>query len=325
MNLDGKVAVVTGAASGLGLDTCRALAAAGARVAGLDRDGDGLKRLADELGGNAVTAVADVTAEASVQAGIDAALAAFGAIHVAVSCAGIGNAAKTVSRGAPFPLDTWNKVIAVNLTGTFNLVRLAAVAMLANAPDPDTGERGVIINTASGAATQGQVGQAAYSASKAGIVGMTLPVARDLAEHGIRVVTISPGPVRDAAGGRPATARGTGHHRQEHPVPAPHGPTAGIRDAGAACGGEPVSQRHHHQPRCWRPDVSAIVAADCLDPRLCSPSAPVHESDVLVVAKLDRKCRAQVQMTAGHPSPTLVISARSAIRLNIRQAEAFDR
>ena len=193
MNLDGKVAIVTGAASGLGLDTCRTLAAAGARVAGLDRDGDGLERLAHELGASVVTTVADVTAEASVQAGIDAALATFGAIHVAVSCAGIGNAAKTVSRGAPFPLDTWNKVIAVNLTGTFNLVRLAAVAMLANTPDADTGERGVIINTASGAATQGQVGQAAYSASKAGIVGMTLPVARDLAEHGIRVVTISPG------------------------------------------------------------------------------------------------------------------------------------
>ena len=193
MNLNGKVAVVTGAASGLGLDTCRTLAAAGARVAGLDRDGDGLKRLADELGGSVVTAVADVTDGMSVQAGINTALAAFGAVHVAVSCAGVADAAKTVSRGAPFPLDTWNKVIAINLTGTFNLVRLAAMAMLANAPDPDTGERGVIVNTASGAATQGQMGQAAYSASKAGIVGMTLPMARDLAEHGIRVVTISPG------------------------------------------------------------------------------------------------------------------------------------
>jgi len=117
----------------------------------------------------------------------------FGMVHMAVSCAGIGNAAKIVSRGVPFPLDTWNKVIAVNLTGTFNVIRLAAVAMLANEADADTGERGVIINTASGAATQGQVGQAAYSASKAGIIGMTLPIARDLAVHGIRVVTISPG------------------------------------------------------------------------------------------------------------------------------------
>jgi len=192
MNLNGKVAVVTGAASGLGLATCRALAAAGARVAGLDRDGAGLQRLADELAGS-ITQVTDVADEASVKAGIDAALAAFGAVHVAVSCAGVGNAAKTVSRGAPFPIETWNRVIAVNLTGTFNVVRLAAAAMLANVPDADTGERGVIVNTASGAATQGQMGQAAYSASKAGIVGMTLPVARDLAEHGIRVVTISPG------------------------------------------------------------------------------------------------------------------------------------
>ena len=191
MRLDGKVAIVTGAASGLGFATCQAMAAAGADVAGLDRDAEGLKRLADELA--VLTAVADVTDEASVQEGIDAALSAFGAVHVAVSCAGVGDAAKTVSRGAPFPLDIWNKVIAVNLTGTFNLVRLAAVAMLANAPDPETGERGVIVNTASGAAAQGQIGQAAYSASKAGIVGMTLPIARDLAQYGIRVVTISPG------------------------------------------------------------------------------------------------------------------------------------
>ena len=192
MNLGGKVAVVTGAASGLGLDTCRVLAAGGVRVAGLDRDAAGLERLAAELPG-AVTHVVDVADAASVQAGLDAALTAFGAVHVAVSCAGVGNAAKTVSRGVPFPLDVWDRVIAINLTGTFNLVRLAAAAMLRNEPDPDTGERGVLVNTASGAATQGQVGQAAYSASKAGVVGMTLPVARDLAEHGIRVVTISPG------------------------------------------------------------------------------------------------------------------------------------
>ena len=193
MNLQGKVVVVTGAASGLGLETCRALAEAGARIAGLDRDEERLGLLADELKASVVTAVVDVADEASVKAGIDAALAAFGRVHVAVSCAGIVNAAKTVSRGTPFPLEVWNKVIAVNLTGTFNVIRLAAAAMLANVPDPETGERGVIVNTASGAATQGQMGQAAYSASKAGIVGMTLPVARDLAEHGIRVVTISPG------------------------------------------------------------------------------------------------------------------------------------
>ncbi len=189
----GKVAVVTGAASGLGLETCRVLAEAGARIGALDRDVDRLAELRRMLGDSVVTAVADVSDEAALKAGLDTALAAFGAVHVAVSCAGVADAAKTVSRGAPFPMAVWDKVIAVNLTGTFNLIRLAAVAMLANAPDAETGERGVIVNTASGAASQGQVGQAAYSASKAGIVGLTLPVARDLAEHAIRVVTIAPG------------------------------------------------------------------------------------------------------------------------------------
>lgn len=193
MNLNGKVAVVSGAASGLGLATCRALAEAGAHIGALDRDAERLRHLGEVLKGSVVTMMADVTEAASVQAGIDATLAAFGAVHVAVSCAGVGDAAKTVSRGTPFPLAVWDKVIAINLTGTFNLIRLAAVAMAANAPDGVTGERGVIVNTASGAATQGQIGQAAYSASKAGIVGLTLPVARDLAEYGIRVVTIAPG------------------------------------------------------------------------------------------------------------------------------------
>src|SRR5690606_4606639 len=113
--------------------------------------------------------------------------------HVAVNCAGVADAAKTLnSKGEPFPLATWDKVIAINLTGTFNVIRLAAVAMARNAPNDD-GERGVIVNTASGAAWQGQMGQAAYSASKAAVIGMTLPIARDLAEHGSRVVSIAPG------------------------------------------------------------------------------------------------------------------------------------
>jgi NAD(P)-dependent dehydrogenase (short-subunit alcohol dehydrogenase family) len=192
MNLQNKVAVVTGAASGLGFATCKALAAAGAKVAGLDRDKDKLATLAAELGANGITCAVDVADEASVQAGIDATIKAFGAIHVAVNCAGVADSAKTLSRGQPFPLATWGKVIAVNLTGTFNVIRFAAQAMSINQPD-DNGERGVIVNTASGAAWQGQVGQAAYSASKAGVMGLTLPVARDLAEHGIRVVTIAPG------------------------------------------------------------------------------------------------------------------------------------
>ncbi len=193
MQLQDKVAVVTGAASGLGLGSCRALAAAGARIVGFDRDATRLAALREALGEQVMTAVVDVADEASVKAGIDQAVAAFGAVHVAVNCAGVADSAKTVSKGEPFPLATWNKVIAVNLTGTFNVIRFVAVAMMRNTPDGETGERGVIINTSSGAAWQGQVGQAAYAASKAGVMGLTLPVARDLAEHGIRVVSIAPG------------------------------------------------------------------------------------------------------------------------------------
>ena len=193
MQIDGKVALVTGAASGLGLQTCRLLASAGAKIGALDRDPAGLSALRAELGDAVLTSVVDVSDEESVHSAIAAVTDAYGALHVAVSCAGVGDSAKTVSRDKPFPLDKWQRVIGINLTGTFNIIRLAALAMTANLPDPQTGERGVIINTASGAATQGQVGQAAYSASKAGVVGMTLPIARDLAEYAIRVVTISPG------------------------------------------------------------------------------------------------------------------------------------
>lgn len=192
MNLQNKVAVVTGAASGLGFAACKILAAAGAKVVGLDRDEAKLATLAAELGTNGIVRGVDVADEASVQAGIDAAVQAFGTIHVAVNCAGVADSAKTLSRGQPFPLATWSKVIAVNLTGTFNVIRFAAQVMSTNEPEAG-GERGVIINTASGAAWQGQIGQAAYSASKAGVMGLTLPVARDLAELGIRVVTIAPG------------------------------------------------------------------------------------------------------------------------------------
>ncbi|WP_109807162.1 SDR family NAD(P)-dependent oxidoreductase [Sphingosinithalassobacter portus] len=193
MELQGKTAVVTGAASGLGLATSKQLAAAGARIAAFDRDEERLQALKANLGDACLTRIVDVVDETSVKDGIAAAVAEFGAIHVAVNCAGVADAAKTVSRGEVFPLATWNKVIGINLTGTFNVIRFAALAMSTNEPDAETGERGVIINTASGAATQGQVGQAAYAASKAGVVGLTLPVARDLAQLAIRVVSISPG------------------------------------------------------------------------------------------------------------------------------------
>lgn len=193
MNLKGKTAVITGAASGLGLETARSLRAAGARIVALDRDEMRLTRLQEELGSDGIARSVDVMDEVSVSAALDAAKEAFGSVDVAVNCAGVADAAKTVSRGVPFPLATWNKVIGINLTGTFNVIRFAALHMSTNEPDPETGERGVIINTASGAASQGQIGQAAYSASKAGVIGLTLPVARDLAPMGIRVVSISPG------------------------------------------------------------------------------------------------------------------------------------
>jgi len=190
MQLNGKVAVVTGAGSGLGRAACDALRDGGATVFGFERDAS---RVAALRQAGFEASQVDVASEASVRDAVVAVAARQGALHVSVNCAGIIRAAKTVSRDGVFPLDDWNDVIAVNLTGTFNVVRFAAQAMSRNAPDAETGERGVIVNVASGAATQGQVGQAAYSASKAGVMGMTLPVARDLAEHAIRVVAVSPG------------------------------------------------------------------------------------------------------------------------------------
>lgn len=190
MDTKGKIAIVTGAGSGLGRATCDELAAAGATVFAFERDESRVASLR-EAGIQALRV--DVASEASVRDAIAQVTAQAGALHVCVNCAGILRSAKTVSRGEVFPLQDWDDTIAVNLTGTFNVVRFAARAMCANEPDARTGERGVIVNVASGAATQGQVGQAAYSASKAGVMGMTLPVARDLAEHAIRVVAVAPG------------------------------------------------------------------------------------------------------------------------------------
>jgi NAD(P)-dependent dehydrogenase (short-subunit alcohol dehydrogenase family) len=182
-------ALITGGASGLGAATARALAARGAKVALLDVNLDAATALAAELGG--IGLKCDVTSEDSVTAALAAAEAAHGPARILVNCAGIGNAARTVSKKGPFPLDLFNRVIQVNLVGTFNMIRLAAARMVELEIIGE--ERGVIINTASVAAFEGQIGQAAYSASKAGVAGMTLPVARDLAQYAVRVMTIAPG------------------------------------------------------------------------------------------------------------------------------------
>jgi len=193
MELQGCGAVVTGGGSGLGEATARALVARGAQVAVLDLAKSKGAEVAQALGGKCFFVETDVSSEDAVTAAIDAAVAAFGGLHVAVNCAGIGIAGRTIDKtGKPFDLGWFTRCIQVNLIGTFNVIRLAAARMSQNAPARD-GERGVIVNTASIAAFDGQIGQAAYSASKGGVVGMTLPIARDLSAVGVRVCTIAPG------------------------------------------------------------------------------------------------------------------------------------
>ena len=189
MDISGKVYIVTGGASGLGEGTARMLSREGGRVVIADLQVDKGQALATELGGAFVRC--DVSQEADGRA-VVAQAQALGKLAGLVNCAGIAPAAKTVGKDGPHALDVFAKVVTVNLIGTFNMIRLAAEAMCKNEPEA-TGERGVIVNTASVAAYDGQIGQAAYSASKGGVVGMTLPIARDLARNGIRVMTIAPG------------------------------------------------------------------------------------------------------------------------------------
>lgn len=184
--------MLTGAASGLGAATARHFAATGARVVLADLDPAALDAAVRDIGKNARAVATDVTQEASMQRAVDFALSEFGALHVLVNCAGIAPPALVLGKNGPHALDLFKRVLEVNLTGTFNAIRLAAQAMQRNAPNAE-GERGVIVNTASVSAYEGQIGQAAYSASKAGVAGMTLPIARELARHGIRVMTIAPG------------------------------------------------------------------------------------------------------------------------------------
>jgi NAD(P)-dependent dehydrogenase (short-subunit alcohol dehydrogenase family) len=192
MQIEGKVAVITGGASGLGGASARLLHASGAKVVILDINAEAGQALVEELGAAAVYVHTDVTSPDSSEAAITQARETFGGVDVAMNCAGIGTPGRVLSRRGVLPLDTFTRVIQINLIGTFNIIRLAAAQMQINEPNDD-GERGVIISTASIAAFDGQIGQPAYAASKAGVVGMTLPIARELASFGIRVMTIAPG------------------------------------------------------------------------------------------------------------------------------------
>ncbi len=191
MRLSGVGALVAGGASGLGAATARELTARGARVAVVDLNEEAAEALAGELDG-AIARRADVTDEAELGAAVEAATEAFGELRLAVSCAGIGWAERTVSKQGPANLQPFETVVRVNLIGTYNVLRLTAAAMASNEPD-DEGERGAVVMTASAAAFDGQIGQTAYSASKGGVVSLTLPAARDLSRLGIRVCTIAPG------------------------------------------------------------------------------------------------------------------------------------
>jgi NAD(P)-dependent dehydrogenase (short-subunit alcohol dehydrogenase family) len=190
MQIKGSVFLVTGGASGLGAATVRMAAETGAKVVIADMQAEAGEKLARETGGRFVKC--DVASEADGKAAVELALKEFGGLHVLVNCAGIGIAERTIGKEGPHDLARFVRVVNVNLIGTFNMIRLAADAMAKAVPNA-AGERGVIINTASVAAYDGQIGQAAYSASKGGVVGMTLPIARDLSRNGIRVVTIAPG------------------------------------------------------------------------------------------------------------------------------------
>ncbi|MFC8102696.1 3-hydroxyacyl-CoA dehydrogenase [Streptomyces sp. NPDC057363] len=190
MDIQGSVALVTGGASGLGRATAERLLGAGASVVLVDLPASDGAAVADELGDRVTFAPADVTSEQDIAAALDSA-GRLGDLRIVVNCAGIGTPARVLGKKGPLPLDLFARIVQINLVGTFNVVRLAAERM--SAGEPVQGDRGVIVNTASVAAFDGQVGQAAYSASKGGVVGLTLPVARDLASRQIRVVTIAPG------------------------------------------------------------------------------------------------------------------------------------
>lgn len=193
MDINNKVAIVTGGASGLGFATVAKLLQKGAKVVIFDVNEELAKQVSQEFGDNVAYEIVNVTDESSVHKAIQQTVERLGAIHICVNCAGIAPPQKTVGKSGAMPLENFKKVIDINLIGTFNTLRLAAAEMTKNDLLSESDERGIIINTASVAAFEGQMGQAAYSASKAGIVGMTLPIARDLSSYGIRINAIAPG------------------------------------------------------------------------------------------------------------------------------------
>jgi NAD(P)-dependent dehydrogenase (short-subunit alcohol dehydrogenase family) len=192
MQLAGSVAVITGGASGLGAATARLFAGAGAQLVLWDRNAEMGNALAAELGDKGLFVETDVTNSDDVEHAVTQVQERFGSVRIVVNCAGIATAERVIGRQGPLPLERFTRVIQINLIGTFNVIRLTAALMMQNPPNAE-GERGVIINTASVAAFEGQIGQSAYAASKAGVAGMTLPIAREFASHGIRVVAIAPG------------------------------------------------------------------------------------------------------------------------------------
>ena len=193
MDINGTSAIVTGGASGLGEAVVEKLVALGGRVAIFDLDEAKGQALAAKHAGKTIFCKVDVADEASTTAGVAATVAAFGGVHINVNCAGVGAAARIVGRNGPMPLADFERIIRINLIGTFNVARLAAAEMLKGEPVNADGERGVIVNTSSLAGLEGQMGQIAYAASKAGVIGMMLPMVRDLAQFGVRVNTIAPG------------------------------------------------------------------------------------------------------------------------------------
>ncbi len=262
MNLKDAVALITGGGSGLGEATAREFAGAGARIAILDLQSSPGAKVAESFGDRGMFVAADVVSADGAAEAVAKAVARFATIHVAVNCAGIGRAMRTVTREGPHSLELFNKVIQVNLVGTFNGIRLAAAQMAKNQPNSE-GERGVIVNTASVAAFDGQIGQAAYSASKGGVVAMTLPIARDLASLGIRICTIAPGTFdTPMLAGLPGS--GPQGARSNHPISVAAGAAGGVRGAGAPYRGELDAQRRDDPARRRPPDGPALACGGTL-------------------------------------------------------------